>query len=58
MYGDKVVRLMCNLPSTPGRIKILISVRSCADPRVIMWLEGLSQLKNPVTSEGIESTIF
>jgi hypothetical protein len=38
----------------PERFLILISVRDWVDPRNILLLEGLGQLKNPMTSSGIE----
>jgi hypothetical protein len=41
-------------PFTPGRFLVLISVWGWIDPRVIVRLEELSQLKNPMTSSGIE----
>jgi hypothetical protein len=37
---------------------VLISVRGLVDPRAIVWLEGFGQLKNPVTSSGIEPATF
>jgi hypothetical protein len=57
--GGEVVSLMHWLLSTPRKIfLVLISVRGWDDPRTIVWLEGLGQLKNPVTSSGIESMTF
>jgi hypothetical protein len=41
-------------PLPPGRFLVLISVRGWVDLRVIVQLEGLGHLKNPVTSSGIE----
>jgi hypothetical protein len=41
----------------PGRFLVLISVRSRVDPRATVRLEGLRQLKNPMTS-GIEPATF
>jgi hypothetical protein len=42
----------------PGRFLVLISARGLVDPRAIVRLEGLGQLKNPVTSAGIEPATF
>jgi hypothetical protein len=42
----------------PGRFLVLISVRCSVDPRAIVRLEGLGQLKNPIASSGIEPTTF
>jgi hypothetical protein len=42
----------------PERFLILISVRNCVDPRDIMRLERLGQLKNLMTSSGIEPATF
>jgi hypothetical protein len=53
---QKAVRLSalhtsCHLP--PGRFLVPIS-----DPRAIVHLEGLGQLKNPMTSSGIKIVTF
>jgi hypothetical protein len=45
-------------PLPPGRSLVLISVRGWADPRAIVPLEGLDQLKNPMASSRIEPPTF
>jgi hypothetical protein len=45
-------------PLTPGRFLVLISVRGGVDPRAVVQLEELDQVKNPVTSSGIEPATF
>jgi hypothetical protein len=42
----------------PRSFPVLIYVRGWVDPTVIVRLEGLGQLKNPVTSSGIEPETF
>jgi hypothetical protein len=46
------------LPPPPGRFLVLICVRGRVDPKTIVRLEGLGQLKNLVTSSGIEPASF
>jgi hypothetical protein len=41
--------------SPSGRFLVIISVRGCVDSRAIVRLERLVELKNPVTSSGIET---
>jgi hypothetical protein len=50
--------LRAGRPLPPGRFLILISVRGCVDPKVIVRLEESGQLKNPMTSSEIELTTF
>jgi hypothetical protein len=45
-------------PLHPGRSLVLIFVIGSVDPRAIAWLEGLDQLKNAMTSSGIEPATF
>jgi hypothetical protein len=41
--------LRAGRPLPPGRFLVLISVRGGVDTRAIVRLEGLGQLKNPMT---------
>jgi hypothetical protein len=50
--GDEVV----SRPLPPGRFLVLISVRGSVNCRIILKLEGLAQLKNPLASLEIEPT--
>jgi hypothetical protein len=45
-------------PLPPGRFLVLISVRGCVDSRAIVRLAGLGQLKNTMTSSGLEPATF
>jgi hypothetical protein len=49
--GGEVVSLTCEPTFAPlEEFTILISVRGWVNPRTIVQLEGLGQLKNPMTS--------
>jgi hypothetical protein len=50
--------LRAGRPLPSGTFLVLICVRGMVDPRVIVRLEGLGQLKNPVASLGIEPATF
>jgi hypothetical protein len=50
--------LCAGLPLPPGRYLVLISVRGWVDRRTIVRLEGLGQLKDPITSSGLEPATF
>jgi hypothetical protein len=55
------VRLSASRSAFPlllGRILTHISLRGRVEPRAILRLESLGQLKNPTTSSEIENTIF
>jgi hypothetical protein len=54
----EVVSLTSRPLFAPGRFLVLISVKDWVDPRVIVRLEGLGQLKNPMTSLGFEPATF
>jgi hypothetical protein len=56
--GSKDDSLMHQLPFTPGRFQVLISVRGCVDLSVTVQLEGLGQFKIPLMSLGIEPMTF
>jgi hypothetical protein len=50
--------LRAGRPFPPGRFLVLISVRGWVDPKGIVRLEGLGQLKNTMTSSGIVPATF
>jgi hypothetical protein len=58
----EVVSLMPQPPFAPpppkGGSWYSFLLRGGVDPRVIVWLEGLGQLTNPVTSSGLEPATF
>jgi hypothetical protein len=45
-------------PLPPGRFLVLTSVRGCVNPRAIVQLKELGQLKTPMISLGIKPTTF
>jgi hypothetical protein len=45
-------------PLPPGKFLVLITVRGWDDLRAIVRLKELGQLKNPMTSSGIEPATF
>jgi hypothetical protein len=55
---ERLSTLQAGRPLPPGRFLVLISVRGWVNPRSIMRLEGLGQLKNLMTSSGIEPATF
>jgi hypothetical protein len=56
-HGGEVISLTRSPPLTPGRFLVLISLSGWVDPRAILWLKVLGQLKN-ATSSGIEPMTF
>jgi hypothetical protein len=46
--GGEVVRLSAGRSLASGIFLALISLRGCVDPRAIVRLKGLDQLKNPI----------
>jgi hypothetical protein len=54
----KLSALRAGRPLPSGMFLVLISVRGCVDPRAIVRLKGLGQLKNSMTSSGIETVTF
>jgi hypothetical protein len=58
-YDGKVVSLTHQPPFfSPGKLLVLISVRGWVDHRVIVRLEELAQLKNPMNSSGFDPATF
>jgi hypothetical protein len=56
--GSEVASLTRWPPFTARRFLVLTSVRGWVKPRVIVWLEGLDQLKNPMTPQGNKPVTF
>jgi hypothetical protein len=50
--------LRAGRPLPPGRFLVLISLRRRVEPRAIVQLKGLGQLKNRITSSGMEPATF
>jgi hypothetical protein len=71
MYAHKVVRrrgthifktvgsqMAACRPLSLGRFLVLIAVRGLVDPRAIVRLEGIGQLRNRVITSGMEPATF
>jgi hypothetical protein len=58
LTAARLSALRAGRPLPPGRFLVLISVRGWVDPRAIMRLEGFGEMKNPITSSGIERATF
>ena len=56
--SGKVISLTHRPFLPPGNNPVIIYVRGCVDPRVIVRSEGLCQGKIPMTTSGIEPTNF
>jgi hypothetical protein len=52
----KLLTLRMGRPLPPERFLLLISFRGLVEPRAVVRLEGLGQLRNPVTSPENEPT--
>jgi hypothetical protein len=50
--------LRAGCPLHPGRFLVLISVRGWVDPGAVVRLEGLGQLKSPMTSTPLSSVLL
>jgi hypothetical protein len=56
--GEVVTASHAARPLTPAGFLVLISVRDSVEPSHTVWLEAIRQLKNPMTSSGIEPATF
>jgi hypothetical protein len=56
--GGEVFSLMRHLPFNPRKIPGTHFCYRLSQPKAITWLEGLDELKNPMTSSGIKPAIF
>ena len=52
--GGEGVSLTHRLPLPPGMFLVLIFTRGWVNPRAMVWSEGNTSLKNPVTPPGID----
>jgi hypothetical protein len=50
--------LRASRPLSQGKFLMLISVSGRIKTKVILRLDGLDQLKNPISTPGIEATTF
>jgi hypothetical protein len=49
---------MCQLPFTPQQVSWYSLLIEAVNPKTIVQLQQLGQLKNPMTSTGIEPATF
>jgi hypothetical protein len=58
IFSRQLVQLQQATLYAPGIFLVPISVKAESNHRAVVQLEGLGQLKNPMTSSGIEPVTF